>query len=90
MTTETLNRLQNQANRNAEDAHRNRRLDRDALIAAALQRLEASAIEIADSGPNRDVWIAFYAAFTGRNINPDDVSGLLAEIRAQLSPLVRE
>ena len=72
----------------AEELARNRRLDRDALVAAALQRLESSAIEVAGSGLNANVWIAFYTSFTGRTLKADDVAGLLAEIRAELSPLV--
>ena len=79
---------QEHRNRAAEETARNRRLDRDALIAAALQRFESSAIEAAGSSLNANVWIAFYASFTGRTLKADDVAGLLAEIRSELSPLV--
>jgi hypothetical protein len=74
-------------NRLAEDLARSRRLDKDALINAALLRLETSARDIATD--NANTWIAFYATFTGRSIAPEDVPSLIAEIRASLSPLVR-
>lgn len=85
-------------NRIAEETARNRRLDRDAIVAAALLCLECSGRESAYNGFYRSFrglglwaeWISFYvAAQSGRDIHPDTVAALLAEIRAQLSPLVR-
>jgi hypothetical protein len=93
--SEDFGRSHNVNARIAEDKARNRRLDRDALIAAALERFEASALEyvIRYASGRRDdtvVWVSGYTkGVTGRDVAETDISALLAEIRSQLSPTVR-
>jgi hypothetical protein len=82
------------ANCLAESLARDRRLDADAIVFAALSRLEVSALDwrLAHGGRKADdtVYIAGYVqGVTGRPIDADHVAALLADIRAQLSPLVR-
>jgi hypothetical protein len=92
--SEDIGRNISNANRLAESLARDRRLDADAIVAAALSRFEASALEyrLAHNGRKSDdvVFIAGYThGVTGRPIDASDVDTLLADIRAQLSPLVR-
>lgn len=81
----------NQA-RLAEDTARNRRLDKDAIVKAALLRLSGSASEQSQSNVDfsRNAWLACYVqAITGRSIAIEDIRALLSEIEAGLSPVVR-
>lgn len=67
------------AARLAEDVARNRRLDRDAIVAAALRHFE-----------NTYDYTSFDVYLTsGRAIDAADVETLVADIRGGLSPLVR-
>jgi hypothetical protein len=81
----------NQA-RLAEDKARNRRLDKDAIVKAALLRLFGSASEQSQSNVDfsRNAWLACYVqAITGRSIAVEDIRALLSEIENGLSPVVR-
>lgn len=84
--SEDIGRSVSARNRAAEDAARNRRLDIDAIIAAALTRLEAEA----GQWPHQTTFLANYTqGVTRRPIAETDVVELIAAVRAQLSPLVR-
>jgi hypothetical protein len=74
----------------AEDSARNRRLDKDAIVKAALLRLSGSASEQSNVDFSRNAWLACYVqAITGRSIAIEDIRALLSEIEAGLSPVVR-
>jgi hypothetical protein len=76
---EDIGRNVSHANRLAESLARDRRLDADALVAAALKHFE-----------NTYDYTSFDVYLTsGRAIDVSDVESLIADIRAQLSPLVR-
>ena len=80
--------------RAAEDAQRNRRLDRDRIIRAALDSLESESTFAIRTGNHRPdySYIAGCAEIPlghGEPKRADYVRDLLAEIRAELSPLVR-
>ena len=81
--------------RAAEDSARNRRIDRDRIIRAALDSLESESIRkperIVVSYPDYS-YIAGCAEIPlghGEPNRADYVAELLAEIRAELNPLVR-
>ena len=78
----------NDSHRQAEETARNRRLDRDRLIAAGLYALELQAFRDWPTESGRLHDIGYRAAIPTYTLGY--IRELLTEIRAELSPLVRD
>lgn len=87
---EAFAREESTRNRAAENAARNRRIDKDRLVAAALDFLESEATRVTVGGSDYAGYFLAGAAGIAAPTSDDTlayVAALLTEIRASLSPL---